>query len=219
MESSNSSRNRTQIGTISIRKSARLDHIMHRERAASSRLRRAGRNSALRLLDRPPSRTMTLSWTPYPLLLLDLAILTELERKMLWLATWMIHHANHRPREFRRAESRRPSGVLRLARHHHDRALFPHAAAGRPRRGQAACGAEFSRHPISARPADARKARTFPRLQRRAILSVAHQGYRRRRFLHRLGRLGRGADVVLLARPGLRARPWLGDWKPSRKAA
>jgi len=25
----------------------------------------------------------------------DLAILTELERKVLWLATWMIHHANH----------------------------------------------------------------------------------------------------------------------------
>ena len=25
----------------------------------------------------------------------DLSILTELERKTLWLASWMIHHANH----------------------------------------------------------------------------------------------------------------------------
>src|ERR1700733_13470792 len=25
----------------------------------------------------------------------DLAILAELERKVLWLATWTIHHANH----------------------------------------------------------------------------------------------------------------------------
>ena len=48
------------------------------------------------------------------------------------------------------------------------------------------------------------------RLQGRAILSVAHQGYRRRRFFHRLGRLGRGADVVLVAGAGLCPRPWLG---------
>ena len=120
------------------------------------------------------------------------------------------------PREWRRGESRRASGILRLARHHHDRALFPHAAAGRPRRGQAACGAEFSRHSISARPADPRKARTLPRLQGRAILSVAHQGHRRRRFLHRLGGPRRGADFVLLARAGLCARPWLGTGAAGR---
>jgi pyruvate dehydrogenase E1 component len=32
---------------------------------------------------------------PSPALLRDLPILTELERKVLWLATWTIHHANH----------------------------------------------------------------------------------------------------------------------------
>ena len=50
----------------------------------------------------------------------------------------------------------------------------------------------------------------FPRLQGRAELSLAHQGRRRRRFLHRLGRPRRRADAVLLAGAGLRARARLG---------
>ena len=50
----------------------------------------------------------------------------------------------------------------------------------------------------------------LPRLQGRSELSLAHQGRRRRRFFHRLGRLGRRADAVLLADAGLCARAWLG---------
>ena len=42
------------------------------------------------------------------------------------------------PRQPRQAEGRRPPGVLRLGRHHDDRALLRRAAAGRPGRGQAA---------------------------------------------------------------------------------
>ena len=110
------------------------------------------------------------------------------------------------PRERRRAEGRRASGLVRLARHHHDGALFPRAAPAGPRRREAACEPELPRDPVSARQADAREARSVPRLQGRAELSVAHQGCRRRRFLHRLGRPRRRADAVLLAGAGLRAR-------------
>ena len=60
------------------------------------------------------------------------------------------------------------------------------------------------------------KLEALPRLQGRADLSVAHQGRRRRRFLHRLGRPRRGADAVLVADAGLRARPRLGP-RPARR--
>jgi hypothetical protein len=52
----------------------------------------------------------------------NLAILGELERKVLWLASWTIHHANH---------VRENADGLK-ARNHHDGALFPHPA-GRTR--------------------------------------------------------------------------------------
>ncbi len=123
-----------------------------------------------------------------------------------------LDHPSRQPRarERRRPEGRRAPGLIGLARHHHDGALFQGAAPAGPRRRQAACEPDLPRHPIPARPPDPRQARGFPRLQGRAELSVAHQGYRRRRLLDRLGRPGRGADAVLLAGAGLRARAWLG---------
>ena len=121
-------------------------------------------------------------------------------------------------RQWRRPEGRRPPGLVRLARHHHDRALFRRAAAAGPRRGEAACQPDLPRHPVSARQADAREAGGLPRLQGRAELSLAHQGRRRRRFLDRLGRPRRRADAVLLAGAGLRARAWLGP-RTGRKGA
>ena len=63
-------------------------------------------------------------------------------------------------REHRRAEGRRASGLVRLARRHHDGALFPRAAPAGPRRGEAACEPELPRDPVSARQADAREARS-----------------------------------------------------------
>ena len=132
-----------------------------------------------------------------------LRLLRELERKVLWLSAWTIHHANHlRPnRDGLKVGGHQAScasiatvmtalyfSVLRPE----DRvAVKPHACAGVPR------------HPIPVRPSDAGQARAVPRPGRRAVLSVAHQGRRRRRFLDRLGRPRRGHDALLLAGAGL----------------
>src|SRR5262245_1862276 len=98
-------------------------------------------------------------------------------------------------RERRRREGRRASGLLRLTRHHHDRALFPRAAPARSRGRQAPRESDLSRHPISARPPEPAKARGLSRLQGRAELSITQQGYGRPRFSPRLGGVGWGADT------------------------
>ena len=140
----------------------------------------------------------------------DIETLRELEKKILWLASWTIHNANH---------LRENGDGLKVGGHQASSASLATIMtalyldvlqARRPRRGEAARLADLPRHSIFARQADARAAGGVPRLQRRAELSVAHQGRRRRRFLHRLGRPRRGADAVLLAGAGLRARAWLG---------
>ena len=121
-----------------------------------------------------------------------------------------------RPRKCRRAEGRGPSGVFRFAGDDHDGAVLPYLAPAGSRRGQAARLADLPRDPVSAGPADAGESRSVPRLQGRAELSVAHQGRRWRGLLHRLGRPRRGADAVLVAGPGLRARARLGTRPPGR---
>ena len=132
--------------------------------------------------------------------------LAALEQKVLWLACWTIHHANHVRAKPRRPQGRRPSGVLRLDRDADDGALLRRAAPGRPGRGQAARQPGLPRDPVPARPADAGQARALPRARRRAGLPVAHQGRRRRRLLDRLGRARRGDHPVRLAHAGPAAR-------------
>ena len=119
-----------------------------------------------------------------------------------------------RQAQHRRAEGRRPSGVIRLGGQHPFGAVLLGAASAGPRRGQAACQPGIPCHPVFVRQPDPRQAGKFPRLQGRAILSVAYQGRRRRRLLHRLGRPRRRADAVLLAGAGLRHRAWLDEGSP-----
>ncbi len=132
--------------------------------------------------------------------------LSALEQKVLWLACWMIHHANHiRPsRDGLKVGGHQAScasvatlmtalylDVLRPG----DRvAVKPHASPmfhaiqyllGRQSAGQA---------------------RAVPGVRRGAGLSVADQGHRRRRFLHRLGRPRRGDDAFRVLDPGPAAR-------------
>ena len=141
----------------------------------------------------------------------DLEILRALERKVLWLAAWTIHNANHLRDNTdglkvggHQASSASLAAIMTALYFHvlrpEDRvAVKPHASPiyhaiqyllGRESR---------------------EAARPLPRLRRRAELSVPHQGRRRRGFLHRIGRARRRADVVRLAGAGLRARPRLGQ--------
>ncbi len=127
----------------------------------------------------------------------------------------MARELDHPPRqpsarERRRREGRRTPGLVGFARHHHDRALFPCAAPARPGRSQAARKPDLSRDRISARPADPAEARGLSRLQGRAELSLAQQGYGRRRFLNGLCRARSRADAVLFTRAGLCAGTRLG---------
>ena len=142
--------------------------------------------------------------------------LAALEQKVLWLACWMIHNANHiRPsRDGLKVGGHQAScaSVATLI----TSTLPGRAAAGRPGRGQAARQPDVPRDPVSARPAKPRKARALSRLRRRPGLSVAHQGQRRRRFLHGLGRARRRDDPVRLADPGPPARAPAGAGGPAQ---
>src|SRR3569832_837857 len=91
------------------------------------------------------------------------------------------------PPERRRREGRRTSGVVRLDGRDPLGALLRCAEAGRSGGGEAARVAGLSRDPISAWQTDPREARGVPRLWRRAVLSIAALGYRRRRLFDRLG--------------------------------
>ena len=129
--------------------------------------------------------------------------LAALERRALWLSTWLIHNANHL----------RPSrDGLKVGGHQSSSAsvstlmtaLYFHTlAAPGPDRGQAARLAGDARHRIPARPPDPRPAGALPRARRRAVLSFPHQGQDRRRLLHRLGRARGGGDALRLHHPGL----------------
>ena len=83
-----------------------------------------------------------------------LDILRQLERKVLWLSTYMIHHANHERESTRRAQGRRPPGLVGVDGDTDDGAVFPHSAARGSRGGEAACVARVPRHPVSARQSD-----------------------------------------------------------------
>ncbi len=105
--------------------------------------------------------------------------------------------------EPRRAQGRRTSGVECLRRDSDDGTLFRCAAPAGPGRGQAACLAGLSRHPVPARASDARQAGEVSRVRWRPILPVTHQGRRNRRFLDRIGWARRRHDLVRIAGAGL----------------
>ena len=141
----------------------------------------------------------------------ELAILGELERKVLWLASWTIHNANHLRESVdglkvggHQASSASLATIMtalyfRSLRPQDRVAVKPHASPN------------FHAIQYLLGKQTREKLEQLPRLQGRAVLSVAHQGRRRRRFLHRLGRPRRGANPVLVAGAGLCARPRLGS--------
>ena len=91
-------------------------------------------------------------------------LLSACERKVLWLASWTIHNANH---------LRENDDGLKVGGHQASSAsiatimtaLYFHAlAAAGPRRGEAARRADFSCHPVSSWTPDRDKLERFPRL-------------------------------------------------------
>ena len=140
----------------------------------------------------------------------ELRMLGELEKKVLWLASWTIHHANH---------VRESVDGLKVGGHQASSAslatimtaLYFHALRPQDRvavKPHASPIFHAIQYLLGRQTRE--KLRGVPRLQGRAELSVAHQGRRRRRLLHRLGRPRRRADAVLLAGAGLRAGARLG---------
>ena len=136
-----------------------------------------------------------------------LACLNALERKVLWLSSWMVHNANHlRPaRDGLKVGGHQAScasvATLMTALYFdvlgpNDRvAVKPHASP------------VFHAIPVPLRQPDQGQAGRLPRLRRRAELPVADQGQRRRGHLHRLRRPRGGDDALRIDGPGLRALP------------
>ena len=138
-----------------------------------------------------------------------LPYLAALERKVLWLASWTIHNANH---------LRESADGLKVGGHQASSASLAaimtalYFAVLKPQDRVAVkphASPDLSRHPVSARQADARETGKFPWLWRRAILSITHEGHRRRRLFDRLGRPRRRDHVLRQHGAGLYPRAWL----------
>ena len=118
----------------------------------------------------------------------------------------MAGHAHRRrgePTGGNGGQGRRPSGVVRVDGVDHDRAVVRSHRRGRQGRGQAARVARVPRDQVP----DRRARSVVPHLAapagRPPGLSVAHEGSRRRRLLHRLGRTRRGRSPLQRAHPPL----------------
>jgi pyruvate dehydrogenase E1 component len=119
----------------------------------------------------------------------NLDILRALEKKALWLGSWMIHNANH---------LRESTDGLKVGGHQASSASLATIMT--------------ALYFDVLRPEDrvAVKPHASPRLQGGAELSIAHQGRRRCRLFNGLCGIGGRADSVLVADAGLRACAWLG---------
>ncbi len=140
----------------------------------------------------------------------ELRILAELERKVLWLASWTIHHANHLRDNIdglkvggHQASSASVASIMTALYFHTLRpadrvAVKPHAAP-----------IYHAIQYLSGRQSRA-KLENFRAYKGAQSYPSRTKDFRRRRLLDRLGRLGRGADAVCFAGTGLRARSRLG---------
>jgi pyruvate dehydrogenase E1 component len=121
--------------------------------------------------------------------------LRALEQRILWLAVWMIHHANHvRPKadglKVGGHQASSASLVTLMTALYFDVLRPQDRVAVKPH-------ASPVFHAISTvRSADPRQVDAVPCVRWRAVLPLAHQGCRRRRFLDRIGGTRRGDDEL-----------------------
>ena len=137
---------------------------------------------------------------------IDLQTLKRVQRRVLWLATSIVHHANRVPREPLRREGRRPPGVERVDGVADDRAVLRVLRGARPRERQAAREPGPARHQPPARPARPPLPDDAARVRRPAVLPEPHEGPRPGRLLHRLRRPRRHRADLGRARAPLRRR-------------
>ena len=140
-----------------------------------------------------------------------LEMLSALARKVLWLSSWTIHHANHiRPNvDGLKVGGHQASSAslvtimsalyFSVLRPEDRVAVKPHASP------------VFHAIQYLFGHQTREKLENFRGFKGAQSYPVAHQGHRRRRFLHRLGRAWRCANIVRLTGAGLRQGAWLGQ--------
>ena len=117
---------------------------------------------------------------------IDLQTLDRVQRRVLWLATSIVHHANRVRAEPLRREGRRPSGVQREHGVADDRAVVRGARGAGPGQRQAAREPGPARDQPPARPARPPLPDDAARVRRPAVLPEPDEGPRPGRLLHRL---------------------------------
>ena len=133
-----------------------------------------------------------------------LACLRALEQKILWLSVWMIHHANHlRPKtdglKVGGHQASSASVVTLMTALYFDVLRPQDRVAVKPHASPVFHAIQY----LFGRQTR-QKLERFRALWRRAIVSVANQGYRRRRFLDRVRRVGVGCQVSALVQQYVR---------------
>ena len=136
----------------------------------------------------------------------DLDVLDAVQRRVLWLATAIVHHANRVRPNPSGHQGRRPPGLERVDGLAHDRAVVRAPRGARPRLGQAARLAGPARDQLPARPPGPGVPAAPARVRRPAVLPEPHEGPRPRRLLDRLRRDRRHRADLGRAGPPLRRR-------------
>ena len=136
----------------------------------------------------------------------DLDVLDAVQRRVLWLATAIVHHANRVRPEPQRHQGRRPPGLERVDGLAHDRAVVRAPRGARPRVGQAARLAGPARDQLPARAAGPRLPAAPARVRGPSVLSEPHQGPRPGRLLDRQRRHRSDGDDLGRAGAPLRRR-------------
>ncbi len=137
-------------------------------------------------------------------------VLDAVQRRVLWLAMSIVHHANKVRATRLGREGRRPPGVVGVDRVDHDGAVVRAPARAGPRVGEAARRAGAARDQLPARAARRAVSDDAARVRRAAELSEPREGPGPGRLLDGLGRDRRDGDDLERARAPLCRGPLRG---------
>ena len=145
--------------------------------------------------------------TPEPILTTDeLAALQAIEKRMLWISTMMIHHANNVRPSLEKSKVGGHQASSASVVDDHDCALFPLSAGRRPGFDQTACVPDLPCSPVFARSAGSQLPDHAARIQRVAGVPKPNQGSRPGRLLDGFRRAWSGGAEFCRPCPHVRAR-------------